>query len=130
VRAQREIINAVDSEYGRAGIGLSLGSTGHRVKWEPEMYHGEYKTVGGKLVIADFEVANDQFQNVSISGDFFLEPAEALEQINQALEGLPAESPQDVIATTILGSLGPEVEMIGFSPEAVAIAVRRGVDGA
>jgi lipoate---protein ligase len=94
------------------------------------MYHGEYKTVGGKLVIADFEVANDQFQNVSISGDFFLEPAEALEQINQALEGLPAESPQDVIATTILGSLGPEVEMIGFSPEAVAIAVRRGVDGA
>jgi lipoate---protein ligase len=93
------------------------------------MHHGEYKTVGGKLVIADFEINDDRLKNVSISGDFFLEPAEALDQINQALEGMPAESPQEVLATSILGSLGPEVEMIGFSPEAVAIAVRRGVDG-
>jgi lipoate---protein ligase len=92
------------------------------------MYHGEYKTVGGKLVIADFDIKDDRLQNVSISGDFFLEPAEALDQINQALENLPSESPRDVIATVILGALDPDVEMIGFSPEAVAIAVRRGVD--
>jgi lipoate---protein ligase len=92
------------------------------------MYHGEYKTVGGKLVIADFDIKDDRLRNVSISGDFFLEPAEALDQINRALEDLPSESPQDVIATVILGALDPDVEMIGFSPEAVAIAVRRGVD--
>jgi lipoate---protein ligase len=92
------------------------------------MYHGEYKTVGGKLVIADFEIVDEQLANVSVSGDFFLEPAEALQQINMAIEGLPAGAPQEVLATAILDSLDPGVEMIGFSPEAVAIAIRRGID--
>jgi lipoate---protein ligase len=94
------------------------------------MHHGEYKTVGGKLVIADFEIRGDQLRNVSISGDFFLEPAEALDQINKSLEGMPVSSSQDVLAVAVLNSLTPDVEMIGFSPEAVAIAVRRGIDGA
>lgn len=93
------------------------------------MYHGEYKTVGGKLVIVDFGVVNDELTSVSVSGDFFLEPAEALEQINSAIEGLPVSAPQEVLATAILDALDPDVEMIGFSPEAVAIAVRRGIDG-
>jgi lipoate---protein ligase len=92
------------------------------------MHHGEYKTVGGKLVIAEFAIQNNQLCDVSISGDFFLEPAEALQQINDALEGMPVSSPQDVLANRILDQLTPEVEMIGFSPEAVAIAVRRGID--
>ena len=93
------------------------------------MYHGEYKTVGGKLVIADFDIVNDQLANVSVSGDFFLEPAEALKQINRAIEGLPAAVTQELLSTAILDALDPGVEMIGFSPEAVAIAVRRGIDG-
>jgi lipoate---protein ligase len=94
------------------------------------MFHGEYKTLGGKLVIADFKVRDDRIRDVSISGDFFLEPAEALDQINQAVEGMPVESSQEDLAMVILGALEPDVEMIGFSPEAVAIAVRRGIDGA
>ncbi|TVR76666.1 MAG: biotin--protein ligase [Sphaerobacteraceae bacterium] len=93
------------------------------------MYHGEYKTVGGKLVIVDFDIVNDQLTNVSVSGDFFLEPAEALEQINRAIEGFPVAVSQEILATAILDALDPGVEMIGFSPEAVAIAVRRGIDG-
>ena len=92
------------------------------------MNHGEYKTVGGKLVIAEFSINDDHLCDVSISGDFFLEPAEALQQINDALEGMPASAPQDVLAHAILDKLSPEVEMIGFSPEAVAIAIRRGFD--
>lgn len=94
------------------------------------MYHGEYKTMGGKLVNVDFEIHHDELRNVSVSGDFFLEPAEALEQINRAIEGLPVAVSQEILATAILDSLDPDVEMIGFSPEAVAIAVRRGIDGA
>jgi lipoate---protein ligase len=92
------------------------------------MAHGEYKTIGGKLVVADFSLQHGQLRNVSISGDFFLEPAEALEQINEALNGMPSSAPQEVLATAVLNNLGPDVEMIGFSPEAVAIAVRRGID--
>lgn len=93
------------------------------------MLHGEYKTIGGKLVIADFEISNGCLSSMSVSGDFFLEPAEALDQINQTLEGMPASASQDVLANAILTTLAPDVEMIGFSPEAVAIAVRRGIDG-
>jgi lipoate---protein ligase len=91
--------------------------------------HGEYKTVGGKLVIADFAIRGDQLRDVSINGDFFLEPPEALEQINRALDGLPTESTHEVLVAAVLQAVGPEVEMIGFSPEAIAIAVRRGVEG-
>ncbi len=92
------------------------------------MHHGEYKTVGGKLVIADFSVQDGQLCDVSISGDFFLEPAEALQEINDGLNGMPTSATQDELAGAILDRLSPDVEMIGFSPEAVAIAVRRGID--
>ena len=92
------------------------------------MAHGEYKTSGGKLVIVDFETTAGVLAHVSLSGDFFLEPPEALELINQALNGLPADSSIGDLTVAIEQALGADVEMVGFSPEAVAIAVRRGLD--
>lgn len=89
--------------------------------------HGEYKVPGGKLVVADFDVADDRLANVSISGDFFLEPDEALHQINAALTGLPRESAAKDLAAAIRAVLPADVSMFGFSPEAVATAVRRGL---
>uniref|UniRef100_A0A831TIA8 Biotin--protein ligase n=1 Tax=Thermorudis peleae TaxID=1382356 RepID=A0A831TIA8_9BACT len=88
--------------------------------------HGEYKTPGGKLVVVDFDVIDGRLRGVEVSGDFFLEPPEALERIAGALEGLPvSEAGEEQIAERIRASLGEGVEMIGFSPEAVARAVRR-----
>ena len=92
------------------------------------MPHGEFKTIGGKLVIADFDVEDGQLRNVAINGDFFLEPAEALEMINEALEGTPHDASTDEIAKRIRAALPGHVSMIGFSPESVAIAVRRGFE--
>jgi lipoate-protein ligase A len=90
--------------------------------------HGEYKVPGGKLVVADVETAGDgdarALSSVVLSGDFFLEPAEALLAINGALTGLPASTPVDRLADVVASAAG-EAEFIGFSPEAVAIAVRR-----
>jgi lipoate-protein ligase A len=63
--------------------------------------HGEFKTPGGKLTAVDLEVRDGRLADVSVNGDFFLEPDEALLDINAALEGF------------------------GFSPEAIATAVRR-----
>jgi hypothetical protein len=40
--------------------------------------HGEYKTPSGKLVVVDFGVEDGSLSNVVVSGDFFLEPPEAL----------------------------------------------------
>ena len=56
-------------------------------------HHGEYKVPGGKLVVADFDVVDGVLANVSLSGDFFLEPDEALLEINRALTGLPGGAP-------------------------------------
>ncbi|NKX49255.1 lipoate--protein ligase family protein, partial [Arthrobacter deserti] len=88
-------------------------------------HHGEYKVHGGKLVVADLEVAGGRLEQVSISGDFFLEPDEALLHINTALEGMSAESSHTEFAASIAGALPPDAVLFGFSPDAVAVAVRR-----
>ncbi len=89
--------------------------------------HGEYKVPGGKLVIADFEVENGKLRNVSINGDFFLEPPEALEIISASLERASVEEAENELAKRVRGSLGENVEMVGFDADAVAVAVRRGL---
>lgn len=87
--------------------------------------HGEYKVKDGKLVVVDLEVRDGHLAEVQVAGDFFLEPAEALEDIRLSLEGLPVASTGEEIAAALRSGLRPGAEMIGFSPEAVAIAVRR-----
>ena len=89
--------------------------------------HGEYKTPRGKLVVADFEVEDGRISEVTVSGDFFLEPPEALADIAAALEGAPRDLPEEDITALIRDTLAPGVEMVGFSPEAVARAVLRGL---
>ena len=90
--------------------------------------HGEYKTPGGKLVVAELDVLDGKIVDPIISGDFFLEPPEALAQITQALVQFPANASEEEIAARIRAVLEPGVEMIGFSAEAVARAVRRAVE--
>lgn len=90
---------------------------------------GEYKVPGGKLVAVEIETqgggTGDRITEAFVSGDFFLEPDEALEDINGALLGLDVDSSVDDIATAIRQRLSDDVSLIGFSPEAVGIAVRR-----
>ncbi|WP_237771360.1 lipoate--protein ligase family protein [Kribbella sp. ALI-6-A] len=92
--------------------------------------HGEYKVPGGKLVVADLEVLDDTVLRAQISGDFFLEPEDALARINDALAGTPVSAPAAQVAARVRAALGDGVEMLGFSPEAVAVAVRRALTGA
>ncbi|MEM7520758.1 MAG: biotin/lipoate A/B protein ligase family protein [Pseudomonadota bacterium] len=87
--------------------------------------HGEYKVPGGKLVVADLEDVNGKIANVLISGDFFLEPEEALTGITAAVEGLTTSTSVQEMAHAIRQSLPEDAQLFGFSPEAVAIAVRR-----
>jgi hypothetical protein len=87
--------------------------------------HGEYKVPGGKLVVADVTVTSGKLDLVRISGDFFLEPPEALTDINAALRGQHTDASEIELALAIATALPPRTEMFGFSPEAIAIAVRR-----
>ncbi|WP_287933472.1 biotin/lipoate A/B protein ligase family protein [Arthrobacter sp.] len=92
--------------------------------------HGEYKVHGGKLVVVDLDVADGKLADVSVSGDFFLEPDEALDSINGALTGLAADLPAPNLAAAITAALPDGVVLFGFSAQAVAVAVRRALSKA
>ena len=92
--------------------------------------HGEYKMPGGKLVVADVAIAAGRLAQVALSGDFFLEPDEALDAINAALSGQAANAGEDALAARVQAALPAQVRMFGISADAVAIAVRRAIDAA
>ncbi len=99
-----------------------------------ELLHGEYKIPGGKLVAVDLRVDEGHLADVRVSGDFFLDPDEALEVIDGAVEGLSSATAVGEIATHIEAALATArteavltrpVTMAGFDARAVAMAVRR-----
>jgi lipoate-protein ligase A len=99
-----------------------------------EIVHGEYKVPGGKLVAVDAVLTDGRLGEVSVSGDFFLDPDEALAVIDRTLDGMLAETPVGEIARQLDeslgrahsdGLLGVPVTMAGFDSRAVAMAVRR-----
>ncbi|MGH7920639.1 MAG: biotin--protein ligase [Candidatus Dormibacteraceae bacterium] len=87
--------------------------------------HGEYKVPGGKLVIVDCEVAGDVLRDVQLSGDFFLEPPEALSTLDQALEGMAGDATEEAIRQRLDPVIEGRMTLIGFDAAAIATAVRR-----
>lgn len=88
---------------------------------------GEYKVPGGKLIVVEADERDGKLVDVSVSGDFFLEPDDALEAMTAALEGLPISSNAAEIARRVRDALPDDVVMLGVHPEAVATAVRRAI---
>lgn len=70
--------------------------------------HGEYKVPDGKLVAVDLDVSDGKLSRVVVSGDFFLEPDESLNDIVRALTGLPCTSSVADLAATINSHLRSE----------------------
>lgn len=89
--------------------------------------HGEYKVPGGKLIVVDLNVTDGKLSGVEVSGDFFLEPAEALDDIIGALNGAPANATEEQLTARIEERLDENAHLIGFSAGDVAVAVRRAV---
>jgi lipoate-protein ligase A len=99
-----------------------------------EPLRGEYKVPGGKLVAVDVQISGEALADVRVSGDFFLDPDEALDVINGALNGLSTHARVAELAAAIDEALararteatltGP-VTMAGFDSRAIATAVRR-----
>ncbi|MDU6679823.1 biotin/lipoate A/B protein ligase family protein [Actinomyces sp.] len=87
--------------------------------------HGEYKVPGGKLVVVDLDAADGALANVRISGDFFLEPDEALFRMTAALEGLAEHSNANEITAALDAVVLPTDTLFGLTTRGVAIAVRR-----
>jgi lipoate-protein ligase A len=87
--------------------------------------HGEYKVPGGKLVVVDLDDVDGRIGNFRLAGDFFLEPDDALPLIDAAVNGLPVGADAGTIAAAVRAALPGDAVLLGFSPEAVAVAVRR-----
>jgi lipoate-protein ligase A len=90
--------------------------------------HGAFKVRGGKLVSVDVESDGNVITSAHVFGDFFLEPDDALEDIDAALLGHSVDAPASVLTAAIqdrLDARDEPVQLIGFGAEAVAIAVRR-----
>ncbi|MFQ6194892.1 biotin/lipoate A/B protein ligase family protein [Streptomyces sp. NPDC000405] len=92
--------------------------------------HGEYKVPGGKLVVVDLDVVDGALRDVQVAGDFFLEPDEALFEINRALEGANADLPAPELAARIDAALPEGTVMFGLTSDAVGVAVRRALANA
>jgi lipoate-protein ligase A len=92
--------------------------------------HGEYKVPGGKLVVADLDVVDGVITDFHLAGDFFLEPDSALEAIDAAVNGLPESADGAAIAKAVRAALPADAVLLGFSPEAVAVTVRRALSRA
>ena len=91
---------------------------------------GQYKTPGGKLVAVDFEVVDGLLRQVTVHGDFFLYPDDAFAALAGALEGAPAGLDEAALAARVRAAIPAGAELVGTSPEAIAIAVNRGLAGA
>jgi lipoate-protein ligase A len=92
--------------------------------------HGEYKVPGGKLVVVDLDDIEGRIRNFRLAGDFFLEPDDALPLIDAAVDGLPSSSDAQTIAAAISAALPEGAVLLGFSPEAIAVAIRRSLASA
>lgn len=76
-------------------------------------------------MVVDLDVIDGKLANFRLAGDFFLEPDSALDDINAAVDGLPAETDAVSIAAAVREALPQGAQLLGFSPEAVGTAVRR-----
>lgn len=85
----------------------------------------EYKVPGGKLVAIELDVADGKLANVAISGDFFLEPDTALDILNKAIDGLPADSTFGDIRKAVDEAITEDMTLLGFDARALATVTRR-----
>jgi len=70
-------------------------------------------------------VRDGRIVDFHLAGDFFLEPDDALADIDAAVNGLPEESDVAAIAAAVRSALPEGAQLLGFTPESVGTAVRR-----
>jgi len=82
------------------------------------------------LVVVDLEVVDGSIEQFRLAGDFFLEPDDALPLIDAAVDGLPATTDAAGVAAAVRAALPEGAVLLGFTPEAVGVAVRRALSRA
>ncbi len=87
-------------------------------------FHIKKKVKEGKVVKIELD-CDDVIRNVRITGDFFLHPEDMLDEIEKSIVGLDRNADENTIISNIQKGIGgSDVQMIGISPESIAILVR------
>ncbi|MFO7710456.1 MAG: lipoate protein ligase C-terminal domain-containing protein [Candidatus Woesearchaeota archaeon] len=81
----------------------------------------EHKVLNGKLLQIEAEI-EETIQSIRITGDFFVHPESALEDIERLLIGVKVEDVEKVLGDFIEKN---DVEIIGFGPNDLAEALRK-----
>lgn len=92
--------------------------------------HADYKVPGGKLVVVDVETNGQNITSARLAGDFFLEPDEVLDHINDALVGLPVAASHQDIERVVSQAIPADAILMGFDAAALATVVRRALSSA
>lgn len=87
--------------------------------------HAEYKIPGGKLLVLDFQLLANKLTQVQLSGDFFMEPPEALDVINDTLEGISADFDEQELIQQLNTNLGDSVILYGITIEGIIVVLKR-----
>ena len=75
----------------------------------------EFKVPGGKLIAAEAEAEGGRIVRVKITGDFFMHPEEAIEELEVSLTGVPED--ERSLEEAVNGFFGGRsIELIGVSP--------------
>jgi lipoate-protein ligase A len=76
------------------------------------MKQAEYKVPGGKLLVAETEVEDGVLTSVKVMGDFFMHPEEAINDLEEALNGKETVKIDEIVA----GFFGEkEITLFGVS---------------
>ncbi|MFB6192971.1 MAG: lipoate protein ligase C-terminal domain-containing protein [Candidatus Nanohaloarchaea archaeon] len=88
------------------------------------MKEASHKVPDGKMVNINLETDSGKVKSVSIRGDFFLEPAEKLEELEDKIEGLDKDTEAQKIEEKLESV---DAELIGFSRKDIGKAFRKAV---
>ncbi len=91
------------------------------------MLYAEFKAPKGVIKV-ELEMANGRISRVSLSGDFFMYPEEAIEELERVLEGVEAKKEALLVAVRKFYSLtGAKTPML--EPEHWVEAIMRASGG-
>ncbi|MDY6774030.1 MAG: lipoate--protein ligase family protein, partial [Candidatus Nanohaloarchaea archaeon] len=71
-----------------------------------------------------------KIESFSLHGDFFIHPAEELESLERAVEGVPVGTDEELMVRKIENSLSEGTELVGFETSDVAELVKEAVEDA
>ena len=93
------------------------------MKPKPGITSADYKAQGGKLLRVRLEVSGDVIRAITITGDFFMHPEEALEQLERLLTG--AAFDEGAIRARVQTFFDGGVQVIGSDVEDFVTVIMR-----